>query len=197
MAITKNKMVSLTYDLRIEGTDGELIEQATVERPLTFIYGTGMMLPKFESLLEGLEAGKSFEVNLSCEEAYGELDENAIVDLPKDIFIIDGKFDEDIIKIGNTVPMMSTNGQRMNGLVLEITDDTVKMDFNHPLAGEDLFFRGEILEVRDASDEEIAATMGGCGCGGGCDCKDSGHDEGEACGCESHSHAGSGCGCGH
>jgi FKBP-type peptidyl-prolyl cis-trans isomerase SlyD len=197
MAITKNKMVSLTYDLRIEGTDGELIEQATVERPLTFIYGTGMMLPKFESLLEGLEAGKSFEVNLSCEEAYGELDENAIVDLPKDIFIIDGKFDEDIIKVGNTVPMMSTNGQRMNGLVLEITDDTVKMDFNHPLAGEDLFFRGEILEVRDASDEEIAATMGGCGCGGGCDCKDSGHDEGEACGCESHSHAGSGCGCGH
>jgi FKBP-type peptidyl-prolyl cis-trans isomerase SlyD len=204
MAITKNKMVSLTYDLRIEGMDGELIEQATVEKPLTFIYGTGMMLPKFESLLEGLEEGKSFEINLSCDEAYGKLDENAIVDLPKHIFIIDGNFDEDIIKVGNTVPMMSTSGQRMNGLVLEITDDTVKMDFNHPLAGEDLFFKGEILEVRDASDEEIAATMGGCGCGGGCSCQDRGDEEGEscgceseACGCESHSHAGSGCGCGH
>ncbi|MEN6455826.1 MAG: FKBP-type peptidyl-prolyl cis-trans isomerase [Prolixibacteraceae bacterium] len=205
MAITKNKMVSLTYDLRIEGTDGELIEQATAEKPLTFIYGTGMMLPKFESLLEGLEQGKSFEINLNCSEAYGELDENAIVDLPKHIFIIDGSFDEDIIKVGNTVPMMSTSGQRMNGLVLEITNDSVKMDFNHPLAGEDLFFKGEILEVRDATEEEIAASMGGCGCGGGCSCKDGEHEgeacgcENEACGCESHSHAhaGSGCGCSH
>jgi FKBP-type peptidyl-prolyl cis-trans isomerase SlyD len=205
MAITKNKMVSLTYDLRIEGTDGELIEQATAEKPLTFIYGAGMMLPKFESLLEGLEQGKSFEINLNCSEAYGELDENAIVDLPKHIFIIDGSFDEDIIKVGNTVPMMSTSGQRMNGLVLEITNDSVKMDFNHPLAGEDLFFKGEILEVRDATEEEIAASMGGCGCGGGCSCKDGEHEgeacgcENEACGCESHSHAhaGSGCGCSH
>jgi FKBP-type peptidyl-prolyl cis-trans isomerase SlyD len=191
MAITKNKMVSLTYDLRVDEKDGELIEQATIEKPLTFVYGAGMMLPKFESLLEGLEQGKSFEINLSCNDAYGELDENAIVDLPKHIFIIDGNFDEDIIKTGNTVPMMSTNGQRMNGLVLEITDDTVKMDFNHPLAGEDLFFKGEIIEVRDASEEELTATMGGCECGG--------DGEGEDCGCEggSHAHGGSGCGCGH
>ncbi|MEL7586357.1 MAG: FKBP-type peptidyl-prolyl cis-trans isomerase [Prolixibacteraceae bacterium] len=200
MAITKNKMVSLTYDLRVDGMNGELIEQATAEKPLTFVYGAGMMLPKFESLLEGLEEGRSFEINLDCNDAYGETDENAIVDLPKHIFIIDGKFDDEIIRVGNTVPMMSTNGQRMNGLVLEITDDNVKMDFNHPLAGEDLYFKGEILEVRDASDEEIAATMsGGCGCGGSCDCND-GHGEGEACGCESgggHAHAGAGCGCGH
>lgn len=200
MAITKNKMVSLTYDLRVDGMNGELIEQATAEKPLTFVYGAGMMLPKFESLLEGLEQGKSFEINLDCDDAYGEMDETAIVDLPRHIFIIDGKFDDDIIKIGNTVPMMSTNGQRMNGLVLEITDDSVKMDFNHPLAGEDLYFKGEILEVRDASEEEIAASMGGgCGCGGSCDCND-GHGEGEACGCESgggHAHAGAGCGCGH
>lgn len=192
MAITKNKMVSLTYDLRIDGIEGELIEQATAEKPLTFVYGRGMMLPKFESLLEGLEEGKSFEINLSSHDAYGELDENAIVDLPRHIFIIEGKFDEDIIKVGNTVPMMSTNGQRLNGLVLDITEDTVKMDFNHPLAGEDLFFKGEVLEVRDASEEEIAATIGGCECGGDCGCED------EACDCENggHSHTGSGCGCG-
>jgi FKBP-type peptidyl-prolyl cis-trans isomerase SlyD len=202
--LQKTKMVSLTYDLRIDGMDGELIEQATAERPLTFIYGTGMMLPKFESMLEGLEEGKSFEISLTCDEAYGQLDENAIVDLPKNIFIIDGKFDEDIIRVGNTVPMMSTSGQRMNGLVLEVTGEAVKMDFNHPLAGEDLYFRGEILKVRDASEEELAATMGGCGCGGGCSCNS--HGEGDACGCEdeacgcesgSHAHSGAGCGCGH
>lgn len=202
MAITKDKMVSLTYDLRVEGQDGELIEQATAGKPLTFIYGKGMMLPRFEALLEGMEEGKSFEISLSCDEAYGEFDENAVVDLPKNIFIIDGKFDEDIIRVGNTVPMMSTSGQRLNGLVMEITDETVKMDFNHPLAGEDLFFKGEILEVRNATEEELAATAGGCGCGGGCGCDSHGDHEScgcedEACGCESHAHAGSGCGCGH
>jgi len=198
MAVTKNKMVSLTYDLRVDGATGDLIEQATAERPLSFVYGAGVMLPKFEALLEGLEQGKSFEISLSCDDAYGEVDENAIVDLPKHIFIIDGKFDEDIIKVGNTVPMMSTNGQRMNGLVLDITDDTIKMDFNHPLAGENLFFNGEILEVRDATEEEISATMGGgCGCGGSCSCGSEGHAEGETCGCESEGHSpNSGCGCG-
>ncbi len=189
-------MVSLTYDLRVDGAEGELVEQATAGKPLRFVYGAGIMLPKFEALLEGLEEGKSFEINLACNDAYGDVDENAIVDLPKHIFIIDGNFDEEIVKVGNTVPMMSTNGQRMNGLVLEVTDDVVRMDFNHPLAGEDLFFSGEILEVRDATDEEISATMqSGCSCGGGCGCGD--HEDGETCGCgsEGHSH-GSGCGCG-
>ena len=87
--------------------------------------------------------------------------------------------------------MMSTSGQRMDGLVLDVSDEIVKMDFNHPLAGEDLFFKGEILEVRDATDEEIAATVsGGCGsgCGGGCGCDD------DSCSSD-HSHGGCGCGC--
>ena len=198
MAITKNKMVSLTYDLRIEGANGELIEQATTEKPLNFVYGAGLMLPKFETLIEGLEQDSDFNINLPSEDAYGQIDENAIVDLPKHLFLVEGKFDDEIIKVGNSVPMMSANGQRMNGLVLEITDENVKMDFNHPLAGEDLFFKGKILEVREATDEEIAATVqGGCGCGsGGCGC-----DDGGSCGCEDESCAtestnGGGCGCG-
>lgn len=192
MAITKNKMVSLTYDLRIEGANGELIEQATAEKPLNFVYGAGLMLPKFEDLLEGLEQGNDFNINLKCEEAYGQIDENAIVDLPKNLFLVDGKFDDEMIKVGNTVPMMSASGQRMNGLVLEITDEHVKMDFNHPLAGEDLFFSGKVLEVREATDEEIAATVqGGCGCNsGGCGC-----EEGESCETESANGGGCGCGC--
>jgi len=199
MTISKNKMVSLTYDLRIGSADGELIEQASAERPLSFVFGAGLMLPKFEALLEGMEQGKTFNINLSAADAYGDVDENAIVDLPKSIFILDGKFDEEMIAVGNTVPMMSTSGQRMNGLVLEITEETVKMDFNHPLAGEDLFFTGDILEVREATDEEIAATLHGGGCGGGCGCDDS--SCGSGCGCDDEScstesaHGGCGCGC--
>ncbi len=195
MAITKNKMVSLTYDLRIEGANGELIEQATAEKPLNFVYGAGLMMPKFEALLEGMEQGNDFNINLSSDEAYGPIDENAIVDLPKHLFLVEGKFDDEIINVGNTVPMMSASGQRMNGLVLEITDENVKMDFNHPLAGEDLFFKGKVMGVREATDEEIAATVqGGCGCGSGGSCSDGG------CGCEDESCAtesAGGCGCGH
>jgi FKBP-type peptidyl-prolyl cis-trans isomerase SlyD len=194
MKIGKNKMVSLTYDLHYDDSEGELIEQATIEKPLSFVFGAGAMLPKFESGLEGLEVGHPFEISLQDVDAYGELDENAIVDLPKHIFFIDGEFDEEIVSVGNTVPMMSTSGQRLNGLVLEITDDIVKMDFNHPLAGENLFFKGQITEVREASDEEIAALLsGGCGCGsGGCGCDDEGCSDGS---CSTESKGGCGCGC--
>jgi FKBP-type peptidyl-prolyl cis-trans isomerase SlyD len=191
MKIGKNKMVSLTYDLHYDDAEGELIEQATNEKPLSFVFGAGLMLPKFESAIENLESGNPFEISLKDIDAYGQLDENAIVDLPKHIFFIDGEFDDEIVAVGNSVPMMSTNGQRLNGLVLDITDDNVKMDFNHPLAGEDLFFKGQIIEVREATDEEIAATAGGCGCG--CNCS----DEEDCCSEESCSHeGGKSCGCG-
>jgi FKBP-type peptidyl-prolyl cis-trans isomerase SlyD len=198
MNISKNMMVSLTYDLRYDDINGELIEQATAERPLSFVFGAGQMLPKFESQLEGLAQGSAFEISLDCVDAYGELDEDAIVDLPKHLFFINGEFDEEVVAVGNTVPMMSTSGQRLNGLVLEITDDIVKMDFNHPLAGENLYFNGKILEVREATDAEIAALFSGsCGCGGGsCGCDDDGCGCGEgSCGSESKSHGGCGCGC--
>jgi len=193
MKIGNNKMVSLTYDLHYDDFEGEMIEQATSENPLSFVFGSGLMLPKFESQLEGLEVGKSFEISLQDVDAYGELDENAIVDLPKHIFFVDGEFDEEMIAEGNTVPMMSTSGQKLNGIVLEVTDDTVKMDFNHPLAGENLFFKGEILEVREATEEEIAALSAvGCGCGSGCNCDDDECGEG-SCGSEGKGSCGCGC----
>jgi len=201
MKIGKNKMVSLTYDLHYDDAHGEMIEQATSEKPLSFVFGAGLMLPKFEEHLEGFEVGNPFEISLQDVDAYGELDENAIVDLPKHIFFIEGEFDEEMVAVGNTVPMMSTSGQRLNGLVLEISDDIVKMDFNHPLAGENLFFKGQITEVREATDEEIAATLGGggcgCGSGGGCGSGDCGCDD-EVCAdgsCSTEGKGGCGCGC--
>ncbi len=188
--VGKYSMVTLTYDLRIDDENGEVIEQATEAQPLQFLYGAGVMLPKFESHLVGLSEGEDFTIKLKKNDAYGEINEDAIVELPKQVFLVDGNFDSELIKIGNMVPMMSSNGQRLNGLVLEINDDTVKMDFNHPLAGEDLHFSGKVLEVREASDDEISQSLsgGGCGCGsGGCGTEDS-------CGSD-HSHGGCGCGC--
>ena len=190
LELGKYSMVTLTYDLRIDDENGEMIEQATEAQPLQFLYGAGVMLPKFESQLAGMNEGEPFTIKLKNHEAYGEVNNDAIVELPKHVFLVDGKFDDELIRVGNTVPMMSSNGQRLNGLVLEVNDDVVKMDFNHPLAGEDLFFAGKVLEVRDATEEELSQVLsgGGCGCGsGGCGTEDS-------CGSD-HSHGGCGCGC--
>ncbi|WP_347840934.1 FKBP-type peptidyl-prolyl cis-trans isomerase [uncultured Draconibacterium sp.] len=188
-------MVTLTYDLRIDDENGELVEQATTEQPLQFLYGAGVMLPKFESELVGLKQDDPFTIKIASTEAYGAINNDAIVELPKNVFLVNGEFDAELIKVGNTVPMMSSNGQRLNGLVLEVNDENVKMDFNHPLAGEDLFFAGTVVEVREASDEEVAQILsggGGCGCGSSDGCSTDSCNDG-SCGTESS--GGCGCGC--
>ena len=193
MKIAANKFVSVTYDLNVgEGEDRELMEKATAENPLNFIFGTGSMLDAFEKALKGLEPGEKFNFSLSPEDAYGEYVEEHVLDLPKNIFEVDGKFDDSVIYEGNTVPMMDSNGNRLNGSILSVGDDTVKMDFNHPLAGETLHFSGEVLDVHDPTEKELAdmkAAAGGCSCG--CDCDDAGC--GDGCG-SGHEHKG-GCGC--
>jgi FKBP-type peptidyl-prolyl cis-trans isomerase SlyD len=193
LEIGKYSMVTLTYNLHIDDEKGEIVESATKEQPLQFLYGAGVMLPKFESHLAGLREGEPFTIKLNRNDAYGDVNEDALVELPKHVFLVNGEFDAELIKVGNTVPMMSSNGQRLNGLVMEVNDEIVKMDFNHPLAGEDLYFAGEVLEVREASDEEVAQILGGggCGCGSG-SCGSGGCDD-DSCGTDN---SGGGCGCG-
>ena len=189
--IGKYKMVTLTYDLRVDDENGEMIEQATVESPLQFLYGAGLMLPKFEKHLAGLKQDDPFKIKLDSVDAYGDVNNEAIVELPKSVFLVNGEFDNELISVGNAVPMMSSNGQRLNGIVLEVEDEIIKMDFNHPLAGEDLFFTGKVIEVREASDAEVAEILSGgssCGCGS--------HDHGDGCGGGSCGSEGGGCGCG-
>jgi FKBP-type peptidyl-prolyl cis-trans isomerase SlyD len=181
MTVSINKMVKLSYTLRSNNNEGEVIEQTTVESPLQFIFGTGTMLPMFESNLVGLKQGDNFEMLLNAADAYGEIDENAIVELSKEIFVVDGVFDEDRFAQGAQIPMQTSNGQRMNGTIVTVDDSTLTMDFNHPLAGMDLHFTGNIIEVREATEEELAPSMG-CGCGsGGCGSHDHGCDD-EGCG---------------
>jgi FKBP-type peptidyl-prolyl cis-trans isomerase SlyD len=195
MTIAKDKMVSVTYELKLDGKDGDVFETAGKENPLTFLFGSGMMLPAFESGLADKNGGDTFEISIAAADAYGEINEEAIVDLPKNIFMVDGKVDEELITPGNSVPMMSTSGQRMDGVVISVTENTVQMDFNHALAGEDLYFTGEVLEVRDATEEELSAAYNvGCGCGSSCGsgCGDGGCDT-EECGCSDEKSSGCGC----
>lgn len=200
MKVGKNKFVKLSYELRTDSSNGEIIEKTEDVSPLEFVFGAGRMLEMFEDKLVGLVAGDKFDFSLDAEEAYGTKDEEAIVDLPLEIFQADGVVQDDLLVVGNSIPMMDSTGNRLNGLVLEVTEETVKMDFNHPLAGETLFFKGDVLAVREATEEELiaASNQGGGGCGSG-GCGSGGCGSG-SCGTEESSEAGScssgSCGCG-
>jgi FKBP-type peptidyl-prolyl cis-trans isomerase SlyD len=162
MKIEKNKMVSLIYELRESNQDGRIIESLDETRPLTFLYGTGRLLPVFESNINSLNAGDLFRFALNSEMAYGEKREDMIVNVPIAVFQTDGIINEEICQVGNEVPMMDTDGNPLNGVINEITDTYVRMDFNHPMAGQDLFFSGKIINVRDATSEEIAGISHSC-----------------------------------
>lgn len=196
MEINRNMHVSLTYELRTGGFEGELKEKAVEETPLAFVYGAGLMMPKFEEFILGLKKGDNYKFEIKSDEAYGPAFEDRIVDLPKNIFEVDGKLDEKLLVLDNVVPMMDAQGNRLNGTVKELTEENVKMDFNHPLAGADLCFQGSVLDVREATEQELAeaagVNSGGCGCdsnGGGCG------DGGCGTGAEAEAGCGSGCGC--
>lgn len=197
MAITDNKYIAVAYKLyAIEDGKKEMIEEATIDRPFQFISDLGTTLPAFERGVKDLEKGAPFSLTLTKDEAYGDYNEEHVLELPKNIFEVDGHFDNTHIFEGNIVPLMDSEGHTLNGTVLEVKEDIVVMDMNHPLAGSDIMFEGNILENRPATNEEIQGMInmitgegGGCGCGssGGCGC-DSSDDN---CGCGSGS-----CGCG-
>jgi FKBP-type peptidyl-prolyl cis-trans isomerase SlyD len=156
MNISQNKVVSLTYELKLDNNMGETVDMADASAPLIFIYGTGSMLPKFESNLENLNLNDTFEFTLDPADAYGEQIDEAIVDLPIDIFKIDGQIDEEMLTVGNFVPMQDNEGHPLEGKILEINKEHVKMDFNHPLAGKTLHFTGQIVDLREATEDEIS-----------------------------------------
>ncbi|MDE6778794.1 MAG: peptidylprolyl isomerase [Alistipes sp.] len=188
MKVEKNKMVAVDYKLTV---DGQIADQSRPGQPLEFICGTGMLLPKFEAAIEGKEPGEKVAFTLEPKDGYGEIIAEAIVDLPKTIFMVDGKLAEDILFVGSQVPMSDAQGNRMLGTIREIADETVKMDFNHPMAGKTLDFEVEVVSVRDVTPEDLA-SKGGCGCG--CDHGDCGGD----CDCDEHEHHHEGgCDCGH
>jgi len=188
MVVANDKVVSIIYELRQDNADGKIIESLKKDAPLTFICGAGSLLPRFEENLTGLKIGDPFSFSLSAEDAYGEIDQNALVNVPLGAFEIDGKVDYNLVKTGNSIPMQDSHGNRLNGLVKEISSDTVTMDFNHPLAGNNLFFTGEIIDVRESTEEERHhghAHSGGCeGCSDGSGnecCSDCGGNEGQCC----------------
>ena len=191
MKITANTVVEFSYDLEV---DGQIVDKTTKERPLDYIHGTGSLLPKLEAHIEGMEPGDKFDVTLSPADGYGEVDPSRIIDLPKTAFEVNGEIREDLLVPGNTIPMMNSIGGVIPGVVVEVTEDSVKMDLNHQMAGKTLHFTGEVISVREATEKELTEGLHGeyihtCGCGG---CH--GHD-GDCGGCDSGCGDDCGCGC--
>jgi FKBP-type peptidyl-prolyl cis-trans isomerase SlyD len=178
MKITENKVVSLIYELRRDDDKGEIVETLTSDNPLTFIYGSGNLLAKFEENIKGLGEGDKFSFSLNADEAYGPVEESAVVQIPMMAFEVEGKVDTNLVKLGNSIPMVDNEGRRMTGIIQEISTDFVKMDFNHPMAGAGLYFSGEITAIREATEDELehghVHSPGSChscehdGCGGHC-----------------------------
>jgi len=176
MNISKNKVVSLSYELRVDGKDGEIIETVDAGNPLMFIFGTNSLVPGFERNIENKKTGDHFAFLLDCEEAYGPALEEAVVEIPVTVFVVDGEIDNNLLSVGNAIPMTDSNGNRLNGVVVEVKNDKVVMDFNHPLAGDNLYFAGTVVDVREATPAELqrGSVYANCsssdcsGCSGEC-----------------------------
>lgn len=150
------KVVSLSYELRKGGPEGEIVESVESNKPVQFLVGAGRLIPRFEENVISLANDEGFEFTVKSDEAYGPVNEKAVVDLPKDIFMVDGQLAEDLLEVGKILNMQDQEGNPHRGQVKEIGEETVKMDFNHPLAGMDLHFKGKVLDSREATPEEIS-----------------------------------------
>ena len=190
MSNTTHRYIAVSYRLYTDSENGkEMVEEATAERPFNFISGFGIALDAFEKKLYDTQEGEDFDFTLEKEEAYGDYVQERVLDLDREIFTVDGKFDTMHIYVNAIIPLQNEDGNRFYGRVLEIGKEKVKVDLNHPLAGKTLHFVGKVLENREADEREIQTLIpqmsgsccgsgcsGGCGgekggCGGNCNCE--------------------------
>jgi FKBP-type peptidyl-prolyl cis-trans isomerase SlyD len=159
MIIEANKVVSVNYTLSSKkaGQKEEAqVEKTSIDNPFVFLFGVGGLIEGFENNLKGKKVGDKFDFHIAPADGYGEIVIENIVNIPINAFHDDkGKVDHETVKVGNMLPMTDNQGNRMNGIVHEITGEHVRMDFNHPLAGQELHFVGEVLAIRDATTEEL------------------------------------------
>lgn len=168
MAIEANQVVSIEYEVR----DGDTVVDSNVGgAPLVFMFGKGQIIPGLENGIANMAVGEKGDVLVQPQDAYGEFDESATQEVPKDQFSgID-------LEVGMTLYGQGEDGGTVQVTVKEIAEETVTIDFNHPLAGKALMFSVTVNNVRDASAEEAMTGIpaenkqeesGSCGTGCGC-----------------------------
>jgi FKBP-type peptidyl-prolyl cis-trans isomerase SlyD len=148
MSVLTNKVISFNYTLKDD--EGTILDSSANKEPLTFLSGSQQIIPKLEEALSGMIIGSKKNIKIAAADAYGEYSEDAIQKIKMDQFSKEAN-----IEVGMTYIANSPDGKQMPFLVSEINEQDVTVDFNHPLAGKDLEFDVELLDVRDATPEEI------------------------------------------
>jgi FKBP-type peptidyl-prolyl cis-trans isomerase 2 len=143
--------------------DGEEFDSSSGREPLAFTLGSGMVIPGFDAAVADLEVGEKTTVTIPSEEAYGPHQEELVQTVPKDFF--QGETPE----VGWVVQLQSPEGQVMAAAIKALTDEGVTLDLNHPLAGQDLTFDLELVEI---GGEAPTFKDDSCGCADDCDCGD-------------------------
>lgn len=147
--IAKDSAVFFNYTLK--DSEGNILDQSPEGQPLAYLHGHGNIIPGLEKQLEGKSAGESLVAVVEPSEAYGEFQEEAVQEVPRENFQ-----GVDNIEVGMQFQSQSSDGQVMLVTVKEVTDTVVKVDANHPLAGKQLTFDVEIAEVRAGTEDEIS-----------------------------------------
>ena len=148
LKVMDGRVVSMDYSLHI---DGELVDTSEGGEPLDYLHGAGNIIPGLESELDGMAVGETKSVTVAPEAGYGEHDPEAFMDVPR------REFPAEIpLEIGTELQLQDQDGQPMYARIDEINDDTVTLDFNHPLAGKELHFEVTIMAIREPTEEELA-----------------------------------------
>ena len=146
--VAKDLAVSIDYKLTV---DGEIIDSSEAEGPLDYLHGHENIIPGLENELTGMKIGEQKTVSVAPEDGYGVVDESAVLDVPRSEFP-----DEVPLEIGIELEVTDEEGDMLYATIVEVGDDVVSLDTNHPLAGKTLEFDVTIVDLRTASEEELA-----------------------------------------
>jgi FKBP-type peptidyl-prolyl cis-trans isomerase SlyD len=148
MQIGDKKVVRLDYTLR--NAAGEVLDSSDGAGPLTYLHGASQIVPGLERALVGMRAGEATDVVVAPEDAYGQPDPEGVFGVPRAAFPA-----EVVLAVGESFIGEDEQGQAVPVRVVELREDTVIVDANHPLAGETLHFHVDVREVRDATPAEL------------------------------------------
>ena len=149
MPLAQNKAITFNYTLKDD--EGNILDTTKGSSPFSFLSGNGQILPKLEDAMSGMLLGSKKKVEVDATDAYGEYNEEAVQIVERSNFPTDVDLQPGMQFVTN-----SPDGHQMPFIISEIKEDSITIDFNHPLAGKNLEFDVELLDIRDATAEEIA-----------------------------------------
>ena len=146
--IQDDTVVTMDYTLKV---DGGVVDKTEGDDPIQFIQGHGQIIPGLERQLYGMTVGESKRVVVTPDEGYGEADENAYADIPRN------EFPPHIpLETGVALQLRDQQGEVLDAYIVQVRDESVRLNFNHPLAGKELHFSITVVDLRDATEDELS-----------------------------------------